>query len=145
MKIAEPKVGSVIRYSYLWLEEAAAGAREGRKDRPSLVLAIAIQRQDGATEVMVVAITHARPRIRSDAVEISDPIKRGLGLDAEPAWIVTNEANVFVWPGPDLRAVPARTPATPIYGEVPAPLLKAVAQSYVANRKRQKKLVRRDD
>jgi hypothetical protein len=36
-----PRAGLVIRYSYLWQSEAAAGREDGVKDRPcAIVLAI---------------------------------------------------------------------------------------------------------
>lgn len=40
---APPQPGSVIGYAYLSADENAAGREEGRKDRPSLVLALAVQ------------------------------------------------------------------------------------------------------
>ncbi len=36
-------------------------------------------------------------------------LKRHLGLDDAPSWIVISERNRFVWPGPDLRPIPGRT------------------------------------
>jgi len=30
-------------------------------------------------------------------------LRRWIGLDDRPQWIYTDEVNVFVWPGPDLR------------------------------------------
>lgn len=143
MKLPDPKVGSVIRYSYLWADEAASGAKDGRKDRPSLVLALAVQVAAGETEVLALAITHARPRAKTDAIELAPAICAGLGLDGDAAWVVTTEANAFVWPGPDLRPVPDRKPATPIYGQMPRPVLVQVAKSYLANRSRQSRVVKR--
>lgn len=143
MRLPEPKVGSVIRYAYLWLDEARAGQHEGRKDRPTLVLALSVRRDDGETEVIVLAITHTPPRTRGDAIEIPASACQVLGLDDERAWVVTSEANLFTWPGPDLRTIPGRKPKTVIYGQMPATVLKAVAVSYLANHKRQQRLVRR--
>lgn len=143
MKLPDPKVGSVIRYSYLWADEAASGAKEGRKDRPSLVLALAVQVAAGETEVLALAITHSRPRAKSDAIALSPAICAALGLDEEAAWVVTTEANAFVWPGPDIRAVPGRKPSTPIYGQMPRPVLVQAARSYLANRSRQRRVVKR--
>jgi hypothetical protein len=37
-------------------------------------------------------------------VEIPRAVKRRLGLDASPSWIVTSEFNAFLWPGPDISA-----------------------------------------
>ena len=35
-----PQAGLVIRYSYLWQSEAAAGREEGVKDRPCAVILV---------------------------------------------------------------------------------------------------------
>lgn len=78
------------------------------------------------------------PADAADAVVFPQDIKRRLGLDDAPAWIVTTEANAFIWPGPDIRPVPGRTPTTVIYGRVPNGLLRQVAQSYLANRDEQR-------
>lgn len=133
-----PERGSVIRYSYLWADDSARGREEGRKDRPALVLALSVRESDGKTEVLVLAVTHTPPAGADDAVAFPHDIKRQLGLDDTPSWIVTTEANAFFWPGPDLRPVPGRTPTTMIYGRVPSGLLKQVARSYLANRDRQR-------
>lgn len=138
--------GSVIRYSYLWADEVARGQEEGRKDRPALVLALSVKDIDGATEVLVLAVTHSPPAHRSDAVSFPQDMKRLIGLDDAPAWIVTTEANSFIWPGPDVRPVPGRKPATMIYGTAPHGLLKTVARSFLSNRDRQRaKVVKRTE
>jgi hypothetical protein len=38
-------------------------------------------------------------------MEIPPAVKRHLGLDDQPSWIVLDEFNVFTWPGYDLRPV----------------------------------------
>jgi hypothetical protein len=135
-----PERGSVIRYSYLWADENARGKEEGQKDRPALalVLALSIKETDGNTEVLVLAVTHTPPTNAADAVAFPQGIKRHLGLDDALSWIVTTEANAFIWPGPDIRPVPGRTPTTVIYGRVPNGLLRQVARSYLANRDKQR-------
>lgn len=133
-----PERGSVIRYSYLWADENARGQEEGRKDRPALVLALSIKEADGTTEVLVLAVTHSPPANEADAVAFPHEIKCQLGLDDAPSWIVTTEANAFIWPGPDIRPVPGRAPTTVIYGRVPNGLLKQVARSFLANRDKQR-------
>jgi hypothetical protein len=136
-----PERGSVIRYSYLWADENARGREEGRKDRPALVLALSIKEADGRAEVLVLAVTHTPPTEATDAVAFPLELKRRLGLDDVPSWIVTTEANAFLWPGPDVRPVPGRTPTTVVYGRVPNGLLREVARSYLANRERQRNRV----
>jgi hypothetical protein len=60
--IPPPTPGQVIRYSYLWADELERGAEEGRKDRPSLVLALSVRNLNGVTQVLVLAVTHAPRR-----------------------------------------------------------------------------------
>jgi len=138
LRAKAPERGSVIRYAYLWADENDRGQEEGRKDRPAVVLALSIRQADGGVELLVLAVTHTPPTAESDAVVFPQAIKRHIGLDGEPSWIVTTEANSFIWPGPDIRPVPGRNPTTAIYGRVPDGLLRLVARSYLANRDRQR-------
>lgn len=129
-----PSPGSVIRYSYLWADEDELGQEEGRKDRPALVLAVAIHVRGDESRVLALAVTHTPPADPDEAVEIPDDIRNQIGLDAEPSWVNTAEANEFVWPGPDIRPVPGRHPPTVVYGLVPRSFLRRVVKSYSANR-----------
>lgn len=138
MTLARPERGSVIRYAYLWADENARGHEEGRKDRLALVLALSVKAADETVDVLVLAVTHTPPADPDDAVPFPADIKHRIGLDDAPSWIVTTEANAFVWPGPDIRPVPDRTPTAVIYGRVPDELLKRVARSYLANRNKQR-------
>ena len=133
-----PTPGSVIHYGYLWADESARGQEEGKKDRPAVVLTISVKQEGARIELLVVAVTHTPPRSPSDAVPLPQDVKRQIGLDEAPSWIVTTEANAFVWPGPDIRPIPGRTPSTVIYGRVPIGLLRRVARSYLENRAKQK-------
>jgi hypothetical protein len=132
-----PERGSVIRYAYLWAREEIHGKREAAKERPTLVLAISILEEDGKHRVYGAAITHSPPVKPADAVPLPQNVKHQLGLDGEPAWIVTTELNAFIWPGPDIRPIPGRQPRTFVYGRVPDALLKRVARSFLENRKKQ--------
>jgi hypothetical protein len=82
---------------------------------------------------MAVAITHSPPDNNADAIELSSAIKRDLGLDDLPSWIVATEANIFNWPGPDLWHIEGTDPPTAIYGRVPPKLLQTVAQRLFDN------------
>jgi hypothetical protein len=106
LKLAPPEPGSVIRYAYLWADEHARGREEARKERPTLVLALAVRNEGGQTEALVLAVTHTRPEHAGDAVALPPAVKRRLKLDDESSWIVTTEANAFTWPGPDVRPIP---------------------------------------
>lgn len=137
MNLPPPKRGDVIRYAYLWADEYRRGREEASKDRPAIVLAIAVRQSDGQIQILALAITHTPPKDPLDAVPLPQAVKRRLGLDQEQSWIVTTEANAFIWPGPDLRPIPDRDPPSVIYGRLPDKLLQAVAHSYLQNRQRQ--------
>ena len=47
MAFATPTAGLVIRYSFLWREEAARGIEEGAKDRPCAVILVTEDDPDG--------------------------------------------------------------------------------------------------
>ncbi|MBC8129774.1 MAG: type II toxin-antitoxin system PemK/MazF family toxin [Rhizobiaceae bacterium] len=127
--LPDPVPGLVIRYAYLWRSEKRAGLEEGRKDRPCVVV-VAVRRERGETKVVVSPITHTVPEDPSCAVEIPPSTKARLSLDDERSWIVTDEVNVFTWPGPDLRIVDREDPARRFaYGFLPKGLTKAVIES----------------
>lgn len=138
MKLGPPPRGSVLRYAYLWADEQNRGKEEGRKDRPVLVLALSATERQGTTQVLVLAITHSAPKVPTDAVTLPRPVRNRLGLGEQDSWIVTTEANAFVWPGPDIRPVPGKRPATTIYGRVPDGVLQEAARSFLDNRARQR-------
>jgi hypothetical protein len=105
MALPKPLPGLVVRYSYLWEDEARRGLEEGRKDRP-VVIVLAVEEVAGQPVVTVAPITHSPPSDPAIALEIPADTKRRLGLDAARSWVIVNEVNQFVWPGPDLRPTP---------------------------------------
>ncbi len=132
MTAEAPKPGQVVRYAYLWREEAARGQDEGRKDRPCAVV-LAVRREDARTRVYVVPMTHAPPSDPRLAVEVPAETKRRLGLDDAPSWIVTNDLNAFTWPGPDLR--PVGGPGSVrgfVYGMLPTGLTRRIVEAVLA-------------
>ena len=60
MALPTPFPGLVISYAYLWSDEAAKGRKEGRKDRPSVIV-LSVRTVAGQTIVTVAPITHLRP------------------------------------------------------------------------------------
>ena len=127
----EPRSGLVIRYSYLWNREAVEGQEEGRKDRPCAVI-LAFQDLDRGTRVFVLPITHTPPVGQQGSVEIPAMVKARLGLDTGRSWIVLDEFNDFIWPGPDLRILPGQGPASAAYGFLPPKLLRVVRDRFLA-------------
>jgi hypothetical protein len=126
-----PRPGLVLRYSYLWRREFAAGREEGVKDRPCAII-LAIDAADGDKTVFVLPITHAPSTDPADAVELPQATKARLGLDSERSWIVVSETNSFIWPGPDLRPLPGRGPETVAFGMLPPTLFALVRDRFIA-------------
>ena len=106
MTLPDPEPGLVISYAYLWHHEHAAGRAEGLKHRPCVVVLSVKRLSDGPPTVLVAPITHARPLDPDTGIAIPPRVKRHLGLDDEPSWVIVDELNEFAWPGFDLRPVP---------------------------------------
>lgn len=123
----EPKVGWLLSFSYLWADEFSRGGEEGVKNRPCVLVA-ATRRENDQIVAIVVPVTHSPPADPAIAIELPAATKARLGLDAERSWIVCDEANVFAWPGPDVRAAVGRTPASIWYGPLPPKLFAAVRE-----------------
>lgn len=125
-----PQTGLVVAYSYLWHREANTGHEEGRKDRPCAVI-MAVKSVQGDTTVYVLPITHSAPLKADEGLEIPAPTKARLGLDEARSWVVLNEANVFVWPGPDLRLVQGQSPSGPAYGILPPGFFRVLRERFL--------------
>ena len=89
-----PKIGHVLRYVYLFTEEAAKGRDEGVKER-FVVVGVEGRRY------RVAALT-TKGEGRSDTVALPAPVLHAAGVSADSRVIVT-EYNVFTWPGFDIR------------------------------------------
>ena len=139
----KPDIGLVIRHAYLWWNEARAGREEGLKDRPCLIVH-RFENEQGEIDVYIAPITHTPPKARERALEMPIATKSRLGLDAQASWIITSEVNRFIWPGPDIRAVPGGRAA---YGLLPAAMTRDVVRQIKINAQDQTLLVvgREDD
>lgn len=103
MPLPKPVPGLVVRYAYLWSQDAERGLTEG-KDRPSVVV-LATRQAGEQTIVTVAPITHSMPRDPDMGIELPPSTKARLGLDGTRSWVIVNDVNRFVWPGSDLRPV----------------------------------------
>lgn len=128
--LPDPEPGLVLNYSYLWKRQAERGAEEGAKDRPAVIV-LAQSQQDGGRLMTVVPVTSSRPGTGRAAIEIPDKVAKHLGLTAERSWVVVDEVNRFVWPGPDLRPLPG-TPSRFAYGVVPPKLFARIKAELLA-------------
>jgi hypothetical protein len=129
MEFPQPEIGLVISYSYLWSDEAEAGHVEGCKNRPCAIVLLVQQGEGKAPVVTVVPITHSPHRNPDAAIEIPHAVKRHLGLDDQPSWIVLDDFNVFTWPGYDLRPVPAQKDRYH-YGLLPPKLFESIIRKF---------------
>jgi hypothetical protein len=123
----EPRPGLVIRYSYLWAREAEAGREEGVKDRPCAIVLVLL-REGEHPIVRVLPVTHSAPADPADALEIPQPTKQRLGLDAERSWVILSEANDFIWPGPDLRPAVNGDLSSVGYGMLPPGFMRVLRE-----------------
>jgi hypothetical protein len=141
-----PQAGLVIRYSFLWSNEANEGREEGIKDRPCTIV-IVVQRKDSTDPlVRVLPITHSQPVDPSGALELPPMTKQRFGLDSERSWIILDEANDFIWPGPDLRPAMNENPASVVYGMLPSGFVKVLKERILARHHSKKfKAVRRTE
>ena len=121
----------VIRYAYLWQSEHERGIEEGGKDRPCAVL-LAMTDDAGDQQVIVLPITHSPPYDPTTAIEIPAATKRRLNLDDDRSWVILEEANRFIWPGPDLRPMKSGNMTTVVFGELPADLFRKIRERWLA-------------
>lgn len=112
-----------MHYSYLWHDQGLRGMEEGTKERPCVIVS-AMTVHEGVS-VTVVPITHRPPSAKDEAVEIPELTKQRLGLDSDRSWIMGNDFNLFLWPGPDLRPIPNH-PGRYAYGYISGKLLQRV-------------------
>jgi hypothetical protein len=114
--LPDPKPGLIVRYDYLWSREAAAGRDQG-KDRPTCLVAAS----DSLTKpryVVLLPFTHSRPDANTVGIEIPPKVKRALGLDDAPSWVIVSEHNIDEWPNAGLSPIPGRPDAFS-YGFIP--------------------------
>jgi hypothetical protein len=135
MALSPPQPGQVIRYAYLWWNEARLGREDSTKDRPCGVVLTRVDKS-GNTIAYVLPITHTPPLNDEDGIEMPGATKQRLRLDVERSWIITTELNQFVWPGPDLRPTAS---GEYLYGYLPEKLMRLVLDQ-VRKRARDKKL-----
>ncbi len=116
MPLPKPEPGLVLSYGYLWKWQDEMG----EKSRPCVIV-LSTENSDGDTVVVVVPVTSRQPRPDRGAVEIPAKVQAHLGLDGEQCWVIIDEMNKFIWPGPDLSQIPGQ-PGKFHYGFIPPKL-----------------------
>ncbi len=126
-----PQPGLVISYAYLWHHERRAGAEEGRKNRPCVIVLTVQHPDDLTTMVTVLPVTHSPPADPAQGVELPSRVKSHLGLDDERSWVMLHEGNEFIWPGYDLRPLPQARDRYD-YGFLPPKLFEDIVTRFYA-------------
>lgn len=106
MRRPDAEIGQIVRFDYLWRDEARRGRIEGSKDRPCAVILAMARDDDGAKLVYLAPITHSPPIPGQSTVEIPHHARELTGLDDARSWLVTSEVNRVNWLDPGI--VPAR-------------------------------------
>lgn len=128
MALPNPDPGLVIRYDYLWCEEAVAGRDQG-KDRPACLVA-ASNSVARPRFVVILPITHSAPTTPAVGIEIPPKVRQSLGLDDRPCWVIVSEHNVDEWPNAGLQPIPGR-PGTFAYGFIPPRLFARIKAAFL--------------
>ncbi len=118
----------MIRYDYLWTREAAAGRDQG-KERPACLVA-ATDPSASPRFVVILPITHTKPRGDTVGVEIPAKVRAALGLDDAPSWVIVSEHNVDEWPNAGVAPLPGR-PGVFAYGFIPPGLFASVKARFL--------------
>ena len=124
MPLPSPEPGLVLSYGYLWKWQDEMGNNTGETNRPCVIV-LATKNNDGDTVVFVVPVTSRQPRPGRGSVEIPGKVQAHLGLKAGQCWVVIDEVNKFIWPGPDLAQIHGQ-PGTFHYGFIPPKLYKII-------------------
>jgi hypothetical protein len=141
MPLPRPEPGLVFRYDYLWLDETTS-ARASGKERPACLVATLDDEADPQL-VVILPITHSRPRGETVGIEIPQAVAEKLGLDEARSWIIVSEANIDFWPNAGLAPLPSKR-GTYAYGFLPPMLFENVRCRFMALlTERRTKLVRR--
>lgn len=143
MPLPRPEPGLVICYEFLWSDEYDAGADQGEKKRPCVIV-LATRTENDQVQVTVAPITHSEPRKGDEAIELPAKVKAHLGLDSERSWIVIDELNEFVWPGVDLHPVPGGRPGQFDYGFLPPVLYEKIKAAILALDQSRKRTIPRE-
>jgi hypothetical protein len=126
--LPNPQPGLIVRYDYLWSREAETGRDQG-KERPACLVA-ATDTTTSPRFVVILPITHTRPDRDTVGVEIPAAVRKQLGLDDAPTWVIVSEHNVDEWPNAGLAPLPGR-PGVFSYGFIPPGLFAKVKAKFL--------------
>jgi hypothetical protein len=74
---------------------------------------------------VLLPITHSPPTGATVGIEIPAKVKKAIGLDDAPSWVIVSEYNIDEWPNAGLSQIPGR-PGVFSYGLLPPSLFEKV-------------------
>ncbi|HEY4941591.1 MAG TPA: hypothetical protein VII56_09185 [Rhizomicrobium sp.] len=128
MALPEAQPGLVFRYDYLWNRDAREGRPSG-KDRPACI-AMTTGIEIDPHVVAILPITHSKPTGKTVGFEIPPLVRRRLGLDDEPCWVIVSEHNIDEWPPPGIAPLPG-TKKVFAYGVLPSGLFEKIKKEFL--------------
>lgn len=137
-----PRPVLVVRYADLWRREVLAGAAEGHKERPCAIVLAVRKDAEGDPMVVVARITTQPLHLADTALPVPPAVRRTPGLDEAPSWVMTDEVNLFAWPGFDHCAIPGR-PGEYAHDMLPARPFEDLRQRIQATIRTRRSTVRR--
>jgi hypothetical protein len=91
--VSDPRAGEVWRYPFLWDQQSKQGETEGRKERPTAIVA-AVHDAGGSLFLALLPISTQRPAKGRISLAIPEIEARRIGLtSAQPLWVIIDEYN----------------------------------------------------
>lgn len=91
--MTDPVEGDVWRYPYLWRWQDERGETDGRKDRPTAIIA-ALRDAKGQKHLFLLPLTTKPPSTKQTSVEVPIIEARRAGLtDTDRVWVILDEYN----------------------------------------------------
>jgi hypothetical protein len=93
LTVTDPCAGEVWRYPFLWDRQSKFGETEGRKERPTAIVA-AVHDAKGSLFLALLPITTQQPGTGRISLPIPQMEARRIGLTtAQPLWVIIDEYN----------------------------------------------------
>jgi hypothetical protein len=80
--------------------------------------------------VVLLPITHSPPDASTVGIEIPARVKRAIGLDEAPSWVIVSEYNVDEWPNAGFSPLPGK-PGTFSDGFIPPGLFAQIKTRFL--------------
>ncbi len=96
---------------------------------------VGVRRRQVKRAVVILPITHSNPTGETVGIEIPERVRRAIGLDDSPCWVIVSEHNVDEWPNGGLQPLPGR-PVVFSYGHMPPGLFASIKARFIELAKR---------